>query len=105
MARCSGAGSKRWGYLTTRSRLRSPWQTPYAKRLIGSIRRECPDHLVVMGPAHLRRVLQSYVAYYNQARTHRSLNKDCPIHRLIQAVGTIIAEPILGGLHHRYGRT
>ncbi len=58
-----------------------------------------------MGAAHLRRVLQSYAAYYNQARTHRSLNKDCPIHRPIQAVGLIGSQPILGGLHHRYART
>ena len=84
---------------------RSPWQNPYAERLIGSIRRECLDHLMVMGAAHLHRILRSYAAYYNQARAHRSLIKDCPIHRYIQTPGTIVAEPILGGLHHRYGRT
>jgi transposase InsO family protein len=84
---------------------RSPRQNPYAERLIGSIRRECLDHLVVMGAAHLRRILQSYAAYYNQARTHRSLRKDCPIHRPIQALGTIFSRPILGGLHHQYART
>lgn len=84
---------------------RSPWQNPYAERLIGTIRRECLDHVVVMGAAHLRRILQSYAAYYNQARTHRSLNKDCPIHRPIQAIGTIVSRPILAGLHHRYART
>ena len=84
---------------------RSPWQNTYAERLIGSIRRECLDHVVVMGAAHLRRILQSYAAYYNQARTHRSLNKDCPVRRPIQALGTIVSSPILGGLHHRYVRT
>lgn len=84
---------------------RSPWQNPYAERLIGSIRRECLDHLVVMGAAHLRWILRSYAAYYNQARTHRSLAKDCPIHRPIQALGTILSKPVLGGLQHHYVRT
>ena len=84
---------------------RSPWQNRYAERLIGSIRRECLDHVVVTGAAHLRRTLRSYAAYYNRARTHRSLKKDCPIHRPIQALGTIVSEPILGGLHRRYTRT
>ena len=83
---------------------RSPWQNPYAERLIGSIRRECLDHLVVMGAAHLGRILRSYAAYYNQARTHRSLAKDCPVHRPIQAIGTIVSVPILGSLHHQYAR-
>ena len=84
---------------------RSPWQNPYAERLIGSIRRECLDHIVVMGAAHLRRILRSYAAYYNRARTHRSLSKDCPIHRPMQAIGTIVSMPVLGGLHHQYART
>ena len=84
---------------------RSPWQNPYAERLIGTVRRECLDHVVVLGQAHLRRILQSYAAYYNQARTHRSLRKDCPIHRPIQALGTIFSAPVLGGLHHHYART
>jgi transposase InsO family protein len=84
---------------------RSPWQNPYAERLIGTIRRDCLDHVVVLGQAHLRRILRSYAAYYNQARTHRSLAKDCPIHRPIQALGTIFSQPILGGLHHHYVRT
>ena len=83
---------------------RSPWQNPYAERLIGSIRRECLDHVVVMGAAHLRRILRSYDAYYNQARTHRSLAKDCPILRPIKAFGTIFSQPVLGGLHHQYAR-
>lgn len=84
---------------------RSPWQNPYAERLIGSIRRECLDHIVVIGATHLHWILQSYAAYYNQARTHRSLAKDCPVHRPIQAIGTIVSVPILGGLHHHYVRT
>ena len=64
---------------------RSPWQNPHAERLIGSIRREILDHIVVTGEARLRRILQLYAAYYNRARTHRSLGKDCPIHRAVRA--------------------
>jgi len=82
----------------------SPWQNGFAERLIGSIRRECVDHVVVLGEAHLRRILTKYAAYYNQLRTHRSLNKDAPIHRAIQHVGRIISAPVLGGLHHHYCR-
>lgn len=83
---------------------RSPWQNAYAERLIGSIRRECLDYMVVFGERHLRRILQTYAAYYNRVRPHLSLEKDAPDHRLIQAVGRIVVEPILGGLHHRYVR-
>jgi len=82
----------------------SPWQNGYAERLIGSIRRECTDHVIPLGEGHLRRVLQSYAHYYNESRTHRSLNKNAPIHRVAQSVGAIVARPILGGLHHRYSR-
>ena len=82
----------------------SPWQNGFVERLIGSIRRECVDHLVVLGEAHLRRILTKYAAYYNELRTHRSLNKDAPIHRAIQQVGGIVSAPILGGLHHHYRR-
>jgi transposase InsO family protein len=82
----------------------SPWQNGFAERLIGSIRRECVDHMVVLGEAHLRRILLRYAAYYNEWRTHRSLNKDAPMHRAIQRVGSILSTPVLGGLHHRYGR-
>ena len=80
----------------------SPWQNGFAERLIGSIRRECVDHLVVLGEAHLRRILTKYAAYYNELRTHRSLNKDAPI--AIQHVGCIVSAPVLGGLHHHYCR-
>ena len=84
---------------------RSPWQNPHAERLSGSIRRECLDRIVVTGEAQLRRILRRYADYYNRARTHRSLAKDCPIHRAVQWTGTISSSPILGGLHHVYART
>jgi transposase InsO family protein len=82
----------------------SPWQNGFAERLIGSIRRECVDHVVVLGEVHLRRILAKYAAYYNELRTHRSLGKDAPIHRAIQHVGRIASVPVLGGLHHHYFR-
>jgi hypothetical protein len=81
---------------------RSPWQN--AERLIGSIRRECVDHLVVLGERHLRHILLSYLNYYNAARTHLSLRKDAPVPRAVQAVGRIVPRPVLGGLHHQYVR-
>jgi transposase InsO family protein len=83
---------------------RSPWQNSYVERLIGSIRRECLDHVIVLGEAHLRRVLRSYVAYYNGLRTHLSLDKDAPSRRPIKRTGLIIRRSILGGLHHQYAR-
>ena len=82
----------------------SPWQNGFAERLIGSIRRECVDHFIVLGEAHLRRVLRAYARYYNDIRTHRSLNKDAPVSRPIQLTGSIKSHPILGGLHHHYVR-
>ena len=83
---------------------RSPWQNGYAERLIGSIRRECLDHVVVFGARHLRHVLLSYMDYYNTVRTHLSLAKDAPIRRPVHAVGGIRPRPVLGGLHHQYVR-
>ena len=83
----------------------SPWQNGHAERLIGSIRRECLDHIVVWGEAHLCRVLQAYAAYYNRVRTHLSLDKDAPLVRSVERVGDIVARPILGGLHHECCRT
>ena len=83
---------------------RSPWQNGYAERLIGSIRRECLDHSVVFSQAHLRRILLTYAAYYNELRTHLSLNKDAPVARTVQPIGQITALPLLGGLHHQYVR-
>ena len=82
----------------------SPWQNGFAERLIGSIRRECLDHIVVFGEAHLRRILRSYACYYNDVRTHRSLDKDAPVSRPVQRTGIISSHPILGGLHHHYVR-
>ena len=82
----------------------SPWQNDFAERLIGSIRRECVGHIVVLGEAHLRRILTRYAAYYNELRTHRSLGKDAPIHRASQHIGRIASEPVVGGLHHHYCR-
>jgi transposase InsO family protein len=83
---------------------RSPWQNGHAERLIGSIRRECLDHVVVFGEAHLRRILAAYTGYYNELRTHLSLGKDAPSNRPIRRVGKLAARPILGGLHHQYCR-
>ena len=83
---------------------RSPWQNGHAERLIGSIRRECVDHVIIFGERHLRHVLQSYLRYYNETRTHLSLDKDTPISRSIETVGRILGQPILGGLHHQYVR-
>jgi putative transposase len=84
----------------------SPWQNPYAERLIGSLRRECLDHVVVLGERHLRRVLAGYLAYYHGTRTHLSLAKDAPTFRRVQDVteGDVIAFREVGGLHHRYER-
>ena len=82
----------------------SPWQNGIAERLIGTLRRECLDQMLVFGEAHLRRILSAYATYYNQARTHMALKKDAPLHRAVQRNGTIIAIPVLSGLHHRYAR-
>jgi transposase InsO family protein len=82
----------------------SPWQNGFAERLIGSIRRECVDHMVVLGEGHLRRILQTYAHYYNAIRTHRSLDKDAPAYRAVQRIGNIESHAILGGLHHHYVR-
>ena len=82
----------------------SPWQNGFAERLIGSIRHECLDHVIIRGEAHLRRILRSYAMYYNKIRTHRSLDKDAPIWRPVQRTGVIASNPILGGLHHHYIR-
>ncbi len=83
---------------------RSPWQNGYVERVIGSIRRDCLDHVVFFSASHLRRVLTTYADYYNSVRTHLGIAKDTPIHRPLEAAGRIIAKPILGGLHHQYAR-
>ena len=84
----------------------SPWQNPFAERLIGSIRRECLNHVLVLGERHLRRILTRYFAYYHEARTHLSINKDAPLGRLVEPpeCGRVIAIREVGGLHHRYLR-
>ncbi len=83
---------------------RSSWQNGHVERLIGSIRRECLDHVIVFGENHLRRIVKAYATYYNDVRTHLSLSKDTPLGRPIQRSGTITALPVLGGLHHQYCR-
>ena len=84
----------------------SPWQNAYVERLIGSIRRECLDHMIVLNESGLRRLLKSYFEYYEHSRTHLSLGKDAPISRSVQPAGTgrIVEIPQVGGLHHRYER-
>jgi len=82
----------------------SPWQNGCAERLIGTLRRECLDRVLILGEAHLRRVLPEYAAYYNQARTHLALQKESPLKRPIQCFGSIAAIPVLAGLHHQYVR-
>ena len=83
---------------------RSPWQSPIAERLTGTLRRDCLDHMLILGEAHLRWVLSSYATYYNRARTHLALQKNAPCYRAVQHSGTNIGLPILAGLHHQYLR-
>jgi hypothetical protein len=82
----------------------SPWQNPYAERLIGSIRRDCLNHFVILNARHLRRTLGSYFDYYHGSRTHLGLDKQCPFPRPVSSIGKIVEIPQLGGLHHRYER-
>jgi transposase InsO family protein len=82
----------------------SPWQNGYAERLIGTVRRECLDQMLIFGEAHLRQTLSLYAFYYNESSTHLSLHKDAPLGRAVQRYGTIVATPVLSGLHHRYAR-
>ena len=84
---------------------RSPWQNGHVERLIGSIRRECLDHVIVLGERHLRQLLANYSSYHNQVRTHLALDKDAPLHRPAQTMGFITSIGLLGGLHHQYVRT
>src|SRR6202158_1146001 len=82
----------------------SPWQNGVAERLIGSIRRECLDHIIVLDEEHLRRILKSYARYYNETRTHLALDKDAPVSRPVQRIGVVRSLALLGGLHHHYAR-
>ena len=85
---------------------RSPWQNPYVERLIGTLRRELLDHVIVLGERHLRRLLTDFLAYYHQDRAHQSLNGNAPEPRAVESGerGRVIGEPRVGGLHHRYRR-
>ena len=85
---------------------RSPWQNPYAERLIGSVRRECLDLVIVLGEEHLRRILREYFRYYHEVRPHQSLERNSPVPREVDlpANGGVISIPLVGGLHHRYLR-
>jgi transposase InsO family protein len=84
---------------------RSLWQNAYVERLIGSVRRECVDHVIVLGESHLHKIMAKYADYYNETRTHPSLGKDAPIGRAVERLGRIVAQPMVGGLRHRYART
>jgi len=83
---------------------KSPWQIGYVERVIGSIRRECLDHIVVFSAAHLRRVLNGYSEYYNAMRTHLRIAKEAPVHSPLEVAGSVVSCPFLGGLHHQYAR-
>ena len=85
---------------------RSPWQNPYCERVIGTLRRDCLDHVIVVGEQHLRRILRNYLEYYHGSRTHLALGKDAPEPRERESTddGKVIALPMVGGLHHRYMR-
>jgi hypothetical protein len=91
-----------WEYATARSHRGR--QNPYVERLIGTLRRECLDHVLIFGEGHLRRVLTLYALYYNETRTHLGLAKDAPLRRAVQRSGSIVTTPILSGLHHSYAR-
>jgi putative transposase len=97
---------KRMGVGEVPTAPQSPWQNPFAERLIGSIRRECLNHVLVLGDRHLRRILARYFEYYHRARTHLSLDKDAPDLRPVELseAGRIVEIPEVGGLHHRYAR-
>ena len=94
------------GLTAVRTAPRSPWQHPYVARVIGSVRRECPDHVIVLNEQHVRRLLRAYLAYDHRSRTPLALGKDTPDARPVAAVGAgqVVALPEVGGLHHRYER-
>ena len=82
----------------------APWQNGYVERLIGTVRRECLDRVLILGESHLRKILFSYASYYNEVRRHQALSKHTPLGRRVQRSGVIVAIPILSGLHHHYVR-
>jgi putative transposase len=86
---------------------RSPWQNPYVERLIGSIRRECLNYVIVINEGHLKRILTEYLEYYHRSRTHLSLDRNAPLPRDVEPPerGPVRAIPQVGGLHHRYARS
>ncbi len=94
------------GILEVQTAPRSPWQNPYAERFIGSLRRECLDHIIILNESSLKRILKTYFQYYEHSRTHLSLEKDAPVSRSVQLpeLGRVIELPQVGGLHHRYER-
>jgi transposase InsO family protein len=104
MVRWSPGAFGHWASEIDRLRHARRGKNAYVERLIGSVRRECVDHVVVLGERHLRDLLLSYKTYYNETRTHLSLNKDAPTRRAVQATARILCLTILGGLHHQYGR-
>ena len=96
---------RNFGLKDTPTAPRSPWQNPICERVIGTLRRECLDHMIILSEKHLHDILHEYIfEYYNISRTHMSLEKDSPVHRPMQTEGKIISKPILGGLHHVYSR-
>ena len=96
---------KQFGLEDTPTAPRSPWQNPFCERVIGTLRRECLDHMIILNETHLYDILHEYIfEYYNASRTHMSLGKDSPEHRSIHKDGKIVSKPILGGLHHVYSR-
>ena len=96
---------KRFGMKDSPTAPRSPWQNPICERVIGTLRRDCLDHMIILNEKHLYNVLHEYIfEYYNISRTHMSLAKDAPVHRPTKTEGEIVSKPILGGLHHVYSR-
>jgi len=100
------SASGRNGYPRSANGAEIPWQNPYAERFIGSLRRECLDHIIVFNESSLRHILKAYFEYYEHSRTHLALEKDAPEPRAMQLpeVGVVVELPLVGGLHHRYER-
>jgi transposase InsO family protein len=99
-----GGKKKRFGINEIVTAFRCPWQNGYCERVIGSIKRECLDHVIILNESHLRSILTDYIYYYNKYRTHLGINKDSPNDRLVQSEGKIEKFPMVNGLHHVYFR-